>query len=218
MRFSVCLLMAVFAILAVGCGESNDKPVNPAPAGGAPGGGAPAANAKATDLKPAPAGALPIGPDKSSIEFTGTKPGGKHDGKFQTFSGGVELAGDDVTKAKISVEIDAASLKTDNGMLDNHLKNADFFDVTTHPKASFTSTKIEAKVDGANTHVVTGDLTLHGVTKSISFPAEIKLSKESFELSAQIEVNRMDYGMTTVDASKVDEVVKVRIKVDSPRA
>ncbi len=71
------------------------------------------------------------------------------------------------------MEINAGSLYSDVGKLTQHLKSPDFFGVDTYPKASFVSSKIESAVDGSNTHKITGELTLHGVKKEITFPAKI---------------------------------------------
>src|SRR5262245_59978769 len=150
MRRLLGLSMLLSALVAAGCVESNSSPPAPPAAAGRGGPSAPsaapeeAASGSATPLNEPAAGALVINQENSKIEFVGSKPEGKHNGGFQAFLGGIELPGDDVTAAKIAVEIDANSLYSDNPKLTAHLKSPDFFDVKAHPKASFVSTAVKA--------------------------------------------------------------------------
>src|SRR5947208_2670860 len=73
--------------------------------------------------------------DNTKIEWTGTKPGGKHTGGFKTLTGTASV-GD---KIALDVEIDCTSLTSDNEQLTGHLKSPDFFDVKNEPKATFKS-------------------------------------------------------------------------------
>lgn len=144
--------------------------------------------------------------DNTKIEFTGKKPDGKHDGGFKKLSGTWTAPGGDPTKGKIDVTIETPSLWSDHPGLTMHLKNQDFFDVKTHKSATFKSTKIEKDGDK---YKVTGDLTLLGKTKSISFPAEIKGSS----LKSEFSIDRIEFGMT-YGKGKVDDKVELRVKVD----
>ena len=147
----------------------------------------------------------------TKIEFTGTKPGGKHVGGFKELTGTV--SGADATSLKLEVEIDTTSMFTDNGKLTNHLKSADFFEVKTYPKAKFVSTKIDKGTDG---YTVTGDLTLHGKTKSISFPADIKVGADAVSLSSTFKINRQDFGIS-FGAGKVDDDVTLKVTVNAKK-
>ena len=94
------------------------------------------------------------------------------EGKFKIYEGKVSsLKSDaDFTGASILFNVDAASINTDDEKRDGHLKSADFFDVAQFPKISFKSTSMKpGKVKG--TYTLVGDLTMHGVTKSISLTA-----------------------------------------------
>ena len=91
-------------------------------------------------------------------------------GRFDDFSGDFTYDANDVNTSKVNVDINVASINSNHQKRDDHLRNEDFLDVTKFPTAKFVSTKITDKGDGKLD--VTGDLTLHGVTKSISFPAE----------------------------------------------
>lgn len=109
------------------------------------------------------------------------------------------------------IEIDMESTWSDNGKLTGHLKNADFFDVPTFPTSSFALTSIEESADG---HNITGDLTLHGVTKSISFAAKVGVSDSQVTLSAEFFIKRYDFDI--VYKGKVDDLIRdeVVIKLD----
>ena len=85
-------------------------------------------------------------------------------GAFDSFTGTVEVDDKDVTKSTVNVEIDAASINTKSKKRDDHLRSPEFFDVATFPKLTFKSTKVEKAKDGGLR--VTGNLTIHGVTKS----------------------------------------------------
>lgn len=86
-------------------------------------------------------------------------------GRFDTFDGNYSFDKDKPEEGTVSVEIDMNSVNSNHTKRDEHLRSADFFDVTNHPKATFTSTGIE--VTGDDTAVVTGDLTLRGITKPV---------------------------------------------------
>lgn len=148
--------------------------------------------------------------ENTKIAWTGTKPGDKHDGGFNKITGSAVLA--DGAGLKISVEIDTASLYSDNEKLTSHLKSVDFFAVKEHPKAKFVSTKI-AKSDKG--FMVTGDLTLLGKTKSISFPATIAAG-ESLVLNASFSINRNDFGMS-YGKGKIGDDVALKISVNAKK-
>jgi polyisoprenoid-binding protein YceI len=133
--------------------------------------------------------------DGSKLEFVGAKVTKKHDGKFNTFSGTVRLVDGDPTKSTVSAEIDLTSLEVDAAKLTTHLKSEDFFDVTKFPKAKFSSTSIKAGGTNGASHTVTGNLDLHGVTKSISFPATITASADKVDVQAEFAINRKDFGI-----------------------
>ena len=106
----------------------------------------------------------------SKVEYVGAKVTRKHDGSFGTFTGTVKGTGGDPTKSTVTVEIDTASITSDDPKLTGHLKSPDFFDVEKMPKARFTSTAIKAGGENGATHTVTGNLELYRVTKSPSPP------------------------------------------------
>ncbi len=91
-------------------------------------------------------------------------------GRFDDFSGNFSYDEKDVSASKVTVDINVASINSNHEKRDNHLRSDDFLDVAKYKTAKFVSSKIMDK--GNNKIEVTGDLTLHGVTKSITFNAE----------------------------------------------
>jgi polyisoprenoid-binding protein YceI len=119
-------------------------------------------------------------------------------GTFRDFAGTINM--DKATPENSSVEfrIKAASIDTGVQKRDDHLRSPDFFDVATHPEIVFKSTKVVSK--GNNTFDVTGDFTMHGVTKQITLPVTFlgeqkfgKGAKAGFETG--LTINRKDYGL-----------------------
>ncbi len=89
-------------------------------------------------------------------------------GRFNTFDGGFSYDEKSPNNAKINIEIDTTSLDSNHAERDKHLKGKDFLDVSSFPEATFTSQSIKFSDD--ENAVVTGEFTLKGVTKTISFP------------------------------------------------
>jgi polyisoprenoid-binding protein YceI len=121
-------------------------------------------------------------------------------GEFDKFSGTITAKGADPTSVEIEATIDASSINTRSDMRDKHLKSPDFLDVAKFPTITFKSTKIEP--DGDGKWKVTGDLTLHGVTKpvvlEVTGPApEIKdpYGNPRRGASATTKINRQDFGI-----------------------
>lgn len=152
----------------------------------------------------------------SKVDFIGSKVTGSHNGSFQKFSGEIDYAGAP-EKSRVSVTIDADSLTTDDANLTKHLKTADFFDVAKFPQATFVSTEI--KPGGQNaTHTVTGNLTLHGVTKAVTFPATISVTPDTANVDASFSINRKDFGISYAGAPdnliRDDVVLKLTIRAN----
>jgi polyisoprenoid-binding protein YceI len=91
-------------------------------------------------------------------------------GQFEKVKGTLELDEKDITKSTVEVTIDVASVNTHEPKRDGHLKSPDFFDVAKFPTATFKSTKVQKA--GKNKLKVTGDLTLHGITKPVVLEVE----------------------------------------------
>ena len=122
-------------------------------------------------------------------------------GQFTRLSGLMTLDENEITKSQIDASIEAASINTSDAQRDAHLKSADFFDVEKFPALSFRSTGVTAK--GGGELAVTGDLTIHGVTRQVQFkveglssPAKDPWGNTRLGLSATTKINRKDFGLT----------------------
>jgi polyisoprenoid-binding protein YceI len=175
-----------------------------------------AAPVSSAAVSAAPGVAFVITPQTSKVEWTGSKVTGSHDGSFAMFSGAVTLVDGAIDKSRVSIDIDTTSLTTAPEGLIKHLKSADFFSVDQFPKASFASTSIKAGGDKGAAYQVTGNLTLHGVTKSISFPANIAVAGDAINADATFSINRKQFGLNypgkaTNDLIRDDVVIKLTI-------
>lgn len=128
---------------------------------------------------------------ESTIGFTGSKVTGKHDGGFKKFAGKINAAGGKIVGSP-EIKIAMDSTWSDNEKLTGHLKSPDFFDAAKFPTTTFTVTSIAP--EGAQ-QKVTGNLDLHGVTKSISFPADIQITGEAVTVKAEFAINRKDFNI-----------------------
>ena len=171
---------------------------------------------KAVTNEAAPVAAAPVAgekylitPENSKVEFIGSKVTGSHNGSFGKFSGDIDYLGQP-EKSRVSVTIDVASLKVDDPKLTEHLKTPDFFDVAKYPQATFVSTDIKPGGDKGASHTITGNLNLHGATKSITFPATIAVSPGAITVESTFSINRKDFGINYAGAADNlirDEVV-----------
>jgi polyisoprenoid-binding protein YceI len=142
-----------------------------------------------------------IDPKHSLVEFTA-----RHimiatvKGRFTSVSGVVRADENDITRSSVYVEIDAASIDTNEPQRDRHLRSADFLDVERYPSLTFQSTDIE-QID-PNHLLVRGDLTIRGVTKPVDLHTTINgrgkdpAGLEVAAFSARTEINRRDFGLT----------------------
>lgn len=160
-------------------------------------------SAAAVDVKyaPVPAGEYNIDPAHSIIGFAV-----RHleinwvEGRFKDFKGTINFDDKDVTRSTVNFNAKIASIDTGVEPRNKHLRTADFFDAEKFPEMTFASTKVEKK--GKNKYTLTGDLTIKGVTKTVSFPFTITGSVKDpwggtrFGIQAETVINRRDYGIT----------------------
>jgi polyisoprenoid-binding protein YceI len=160
--------------------------------------------AAATVLAGAPAAASDwtLDPAHSQTMFRVKHLGFSHiNGLLGTVSGTLHLDEQDVTRSTVNVSIDVTQIDTHMAKRDSDLKSALFFDVAQFPTATFVSTKVEKA--GPSKLKVTGNLTLHGVTKSIvldvdapSAPVKDPFGNVKIAASATAKLDRTDYGLT----------------------
>jgi polyisoprenoid-binding protein YceI len=207
----------LYSIVAAGCalsspdrdGERPSAPVKPVTAAHAP-------TAPVPKASNSTAAALAIGPDNTSIRFVGASLVNRQPGTFSRFNGRLELATNDPCDSRLVIEIAMDSVATNIPLLTKHLKRADFFDVEHFPKATFVSTRVEASRATGATHVLTGNLTIHGVTRTVSIPARFAVSANLVALDATLEIRQSEFGMEKA-AHKTDDIVPITISSRLPR-
>ncbi|KAB0668443.1 YceI family protein [Oryzomonas sagensis] len=145
-------------------------------------------------------------------------------GEFRNFNGTLEIDDRDVTRSKVSVNIETPSITTGVTKRDDHLKSPDFFDVAKYPAMTFVSKKV--KKAGNNKLKVYGDLTLHGITREVVLDVEgpTKAYKDPWGntkrgATATTKVNRKDFGLTWNKAIEsggvmVGEEVTITLEVE----
>jgi polyisoprenoid-binding protein YceI len=122
-------------------------------------------------------------------------------GQFTGISGKLTLDEADITRSNVEATIDASTINTREPQRDGHLKSPDFFDVEKFPTLTFTSTSIATTGRGEAT--LTGDLTIHGFTRPVTFTVEgpTPANKDPWGntrigVSATTKINRKDFGLT----------------------
>jgi len=136
----------------------------------------------------------------------------KSSGRFVKFEGAVKVDPKDIAKSSVELTIDAASINTDNEARDKHLRSTDFFDVEKFPTVTFKSTAVKEVEKGKLQ--VTGDLTMHGVTKSITFPITNAGTRAGMSpgsvvagfIDGTVKLNRNDFGIKTYPGVLGDDV------------
>jgi polyisoprenoid-binding protein YceI len=163
-----------------------------------------------------------VDPTHSSVHFTVRHMVfAKVHGAFEKFDATLDLDDADLARSKIDVTIDAASINTKEDKRDAHLRSPDFFDVENHKKLTFKSKHIERQSD--TEYRVTGDLTIHGVTREV--PLDVELTGrgkdpwggERMGFSAKTTVNRTDFGLKWNQALETGGVLvgeKVEVSID----
>jgi len=155
---------------------------------------------------------------ESKIGFIGSKVTASHIGGFKSFTGYFTVKDGAPVGNDHKVSIDTGSLWVDAGDPENsakltgHLKSPDFFDVAKFPTATFDVTELKKESD--TSYKVSGNFTLHGVTKNISFPATVSKSGDNVKIASDFNINRKDFGI--IYPGMPDNAIKdqVVIKLD----
>jgi polyisoprenoid-binding protein YceI len=145
--------------------------------------------------------------------------------RFDQIEGSVLLDEADLTKSSVSVTLPVEGLDTRVAKLDEALKSPDFLDAAKYPTITFKSTKVEKT--GDNTLKITGDLTVHGVTKPVTLDARINkigifeipgvIKAQAAGFDATTVIKRSDFGVTKYVPAVSDEI-PVRITLDAKQA
>ncbi len=151
----------------------------------------------------------------SKVEWVGTKVTGRHNGEIRLKQGSLVMKDGQLTGGAFIIDMNSLSTKDRRGFengLSEHLMSTDFFDVEQYPTAQFEITGVrvlEVVVPDTEevpeisqyklsnpTHEISGNLTIKGVTKNITFPATVEVSNGSVSSTAKFNINRKDWGIT----------------------
>lgn len=136
---------------------------------------------------------------------------------------GTVVIGEDLTTSSVTAVLDPTTIDTRDANRDGHLRSADFFDVESFPTWTFTSTSVVA---AGGDYVLTGDLTIHGVTKSVELALEFNgtatdpFGNARAGFSATTEISRKDFGLTWNAALEtggflVSDNVKIALEISA---
>jgi polyisoprenoid-binding protein YceI len=149
------------------------------------------------------------------------------EGKFKTYNGTISTSKPDLTDAIINFDIDVKSIDTDNDMRDKHLVSPDFFEADKYPQMTFKSTSLK-KLSG-NKYLLSGNLTIHGITKPAKFDVTYGgTAKDSYGntkagFKAKSVINRYDYGLkynslTEAGGATLGKEVEIDLKLQFAQA
>ncbi len=145
-------------------------------------------------------------------------------GTFHSFEANIEADPSDLSSADIQIIVDLNSVDTRNNDRDTHLRSADFFDIENQPKMTFQSTQITKTGEGE--YNVTGDLTLHGVTRLRLLKPRSKVGAKTHGETKKVgysavgSIKRSDYGLTYNAALEtggvlIGDEVKISIEIEA---
>jgi len=125
----------------------------------------------------------------SVIGFTGSKVTGSQSGGFKEFTGNFSLKDGEPIAGEFTIKME--STWSESEKLTKHLKNEDFFDVEKFPESTFKVTSFNKKSD--QDYELSGNLTLHGVTKNITFPTKVAKEEGKIKVDAEFDINRKNF-------------------------
>lgn len=152
-----------------------------------------------SDLKPVDA--------SEAVTFTIKNFGINTSGEFKGLKGTIKWDASNPSASVFNVTVDANTINTDIDMRDDHLRKEEYFNIAKYPTINFVSTAV-------NANNVTGNLTIKGVTKQISFPFTVKPSAGGYLFEGSFEINRRDFGVGSGSVSLSNNVT-VNLKVQA---
>lgn len=170
------------------------------------------------------ANAVPLDLAGSQITWIGTKVTGRHNGIIEFSSGNFMMKDGDIIGGDLFINMETLRAvdmdEKGNSNLTGHLKSEDFFDVGNHPSAKFEITKVAVYDENIHatteevdpefsitnpTHMISGNLEIKGISKNITFPADIKVGNGRMKAAAKFNINRMDWDVKY--AGKPDDLI-----------
>lgn len=184
MKHISSIAVAVFLVLASCGGRQGEETIT-------------SGEARGERMQKAGVREIPVLVSESSLKWQGSKPGGDHYGKVMIEEGSLNMENGMLTGGKVLVDMTAITnedIENDKmrSNLLKHLKSPDFFSVDSFPQARFMITGVTTYTgeplseDFKPTHTVTGDLTIKKTTRSISFPAHIRIGEDSIHAKTQM--------------------------------
>lgn len=146
----------------------------------------------------------------SEVNFVGSKVTGSHNGGFKSFTGHFSVKDGAPVGNDHKVVIDMSSAFADDEKLTAHLKSPDFFDVEKFPRATFDVTSLKKESD--TKYSISGNFTLHGQSKNITFPATVSQDGETLKIHSKFDINRKDFGI--VYAGKADDLIRDEVVIE----
>jgi polyisoprenoid-binding protein YceI len=147
-------------------------------------------------------------------------------GRFDIFSGTLMLDEENLTNSSLTVEIDAASINTNEESRDKHLRSDAFFDVENHPTMTFVSTGV--RTDGKDKLKMDGNLTIRGITKKVTLDVEVLgfgdfYNRRRAAFEATVTINRKDFNVSWNDfveggGAVLGEDVVITLNVEAKKA
>ena len=136
---------------------------------------------------------LKVDVTSSKITWSGYKPTGSHTGTIMLQSGTLAMQDEYIIGGSFIADMSSIKDADGSAKLEGHLKSADFFEIETYPTATFNITEVEMEDGNA---IITGNMTIKGITKEISFEAEISETEEAVTLMSSVfQINRADFNV-----------------------
>jgi polyisoprenoid-binding protein YceI len=180
---------------------------------------APKAEMSATvEAKKVEGESIALNAEKSVVKWIGTKLKGKHNGTIKISEGNLIVNAGKIVGGNFTIDMAtlvSEDLKKDlesKGKLEGHLKSEDFFDVAKFPKSTFVLNSVSENADGTTT--ISGNLTMKGISKGISFPAKVQLNaaKKPVSATANFNIDRKLWGI--VYPGQPDNLIRDEINLD----
>jgi len=147
--------------------------------------------------------------EKSDVKFVIKNFGLNTSGSLNGLKGTINFDPSNPGISSFNVSVDVNTINTGSDSRDNHLRKEEYFNVEKYPAINFVSTAIKKNQDG---YAVTGNLTIKGVTKSITFPFTVENQENGIQLNGEFNINRRDFGVGEGSAVLSDNV-NVSLKV-----
>lgn len=199
MENKTLILASVASIFLASCENPADKTTN-----------ATVSDAVKVAATPTTGGVKYTFSPNSEILFTGSKVTGSHNGGFKKFSGSFTVADKALVGTGQKIVIDMNSLWSDDEKLTGHLKSADFFDVEKFSQSTFELTGLKSVSE--DSYQVSGNLTLNGTSKNITFPVTTEIEGDKAKIHAKFDINRKDFGI--VYAGKTDDLIRDEVVIE----